>query len=158
MRIIGLTGSIACGKSTVSSFLISRGFPVIDGDRIARELTASGSPVLQDIYRTFGPGFFSADGSLNRRRLGQLVFSDPQARQALDDLMAPHLLSATRRHIDECRGSGAALCFLDMPLLYEKRRCLGRLASGKRPAFPSHFPGRFYPGGGNQPDPCGPFF
>ena len=120
MRIIGLTGSIACGKSTVSSFLISRGFPVIDGDRIARELTASGSPVLQDIYRTFGPGFFSADGSLNRRRLGQLVFSDPQARQALDDLMAPHLLSATRRHIDECRGSGAALCFLDMPLLYEK--------------------------------------
>ena len=120
MRIIGLTGSIACGKSTVSSFLMSRGFPVIDGDRISRELTVPGSPVLQDIYRTFGPDFFGADGSLNRRRLGQLVFSDPQARRALDDLMAPHLLSATRRRIDECRASGAELCFLDMPLLYEK--------------------------------------
>ena len=120
MRIIGLTGSIACGKSTVSSFLISRGFPVIDGDRISRELTVPGSPVLQEIYSTFGPEYFSPDGSLNRRRLGQLVFSDPRARQALDDLMAPHLLSATRRHLDECRASGAELCFLDMPLLYEK--------------------------------------
>ena len=88
MRIIGLTGSIACGKSTVSSFLISRGFPVIDGDRISRELTVPGSPVLQEIYSTFGPEYFSPDGSLNRRRLGQLVFSDPRARQALDDLMA----------------------------------------------------------------------
>ena len=120
MRIIGLTGSIACGKSTVSSFLLSNGFPVVDGDRISRELTAPGSPVLAAIRRSFGPDFFYEDGSLNRRRLGQLVFSDPQARRALDDLMAPYLQSAIRGRIGEIRSSGAMLCFLDMPLLYEK--------------------------------------
>ena len=120
MRIIGLTGSIACGKSTVSSFLVSRGLPVVDGDRIARDLTVPGSPVLEEIRRAFGPEFFYEDGSLNRRRLGRLVFSDPQARNALDELMAPYLLSATREQIGMIRSSGAPLCFLDMPLLYEK--------------------------------------
>ncbi len=120
MRIIGLTGSIACGKSTVSSFLVSQGYPVVDGDRLSRELTAAGSPVLGIIRNTFGPDFFYDDGSLNRRLLGRLVFSDPQARQKLDDLMAPYLLSATQRKIDEIRASGALLCFLDMPLLFEK--------------------------------------
>ena len=120
MRIIGLTGSIACGKSTVSSFLMARGFPVVDGDRLSRRLTETGSPVLEIIRQTFGPDFFYEDGSLNRRRLGQLVFSNPQARQELDQLMAPWLLSATRRSLEEIRSSGSPLCFLDMPLLFEK--------------------------------------
>lgn len=120
MRIIGLTGSIACGKSTVSAFLASRGFPVIDGDRLSRELTAPGSPVLQQIARVFGPDILYEDGTLNRRRLGRLVFSDPSARGALDDLMAPYLLDLTRRRIEEARSAGAELCFLDMPLLFEK--------------------------------------
>ena len=120
MRIIGLTGSIACGKSTVSAFLSSRGYPVVDGDRLSRELTASGSPVLAMIRKTFGGDVFYEDGTLNRRRLGQLVFSDPQAREALDNLMAPYLMSAIRQRIDQIRSSGAPLCFLDMPLLFEK--------------------------------------
>ena len=120
MRIIGLTGSIACGKSTVSAYLASRGFPVVDGDRLSRELTAPGSPVLGSIRRSFGDSVFCEDGSLNRRRLGQLIFSDPQARQDLDALMAPYLMSLTRRRIDELRSSGTPLCILDMPLLYEK--------------------------------------
>ena len=120
MRIIGLTGSIACGKSTVSSYLVSRGFPVVDGDRISRELTAPDSPALQQIRQVFGENVFYDDGSLNRRRLGRLVFSDPAARQQLDDLMAPFLLSATQQQIEFARASGAHLCFLDMPLLFEK--------------------------------------
>ncbi len=120
MRIIGLTGSIACGKSTVSSFLMARGFPVVDGDRISRELTAPGSPMLEMIRQAFGGDFFYEDGSLNRRRLGQLVFSSPQARHDLDRLMAPYLLSATRQRIAEIQASGVSLCFLDMPLLFEK--------------------------------------
>jgi len=120
MRIIGLTGSIACGKSTVSSFLLSRGYPVVDGDRIARDLTVPGSPILQQIARVFGPDILYDGGSLNRRRLGRLVFSDPAARGQLDDLMAPYLLSATRQQIEYARASGAPLCFLDMPLLFEK--------------------------------------
>lgn len=120
MRIIGLTGSIACGKSTVSAYLASRGCPVVDGDRLARELTAPGSPVLGLIRSSFGESVFCEDGSLNRRRLGQLIFSDPLARRNLDALMAPYLMSLTRHRIDELRSSGAPLCILDMPLLFEK--------------------------------------
>ncbi len=120
MRIIGLTGSIACGKSTVSAYLVSRGVPVVDGDRLSRELTAAGSPVLEELRQAFGPEIFYDDGSLNRRRLGRIVFSDPRAREQLDNLMAPHLFSLTRQRIDEIRASGAPLCVLDMPLLFEK--------------------------------------
>ncbi len=120
MRIIGLTGSIACGKSTVSAHLLSRGFPVIDGDKISREMTSPGTPAAADIYRIFGPDVFYEDGSLNRRRLGRIVFSDDSARRALDELMAPYLLSETRSRIEHARASGAPLCFLDMPLLFEK--------------------------------------
>ena len=120
MRIIGLTGSIACGKTTVSKYLQSQGYPVVDGDRISRELTAPGSPVLQDIFRAFGPEVFYEDATLNRRRLGRIVFSDPSSRAKLDGLMAPYLLSATQARIEQVRVQGAALCFLDMPLLFEK--------------------------------------
>ena len=120
MRIIGLTGSIACGKSTVSTYLASRGFPVIDGDRLSRELTSPGSPVLEQIGLVFGNDFFYEDGTLNRRSLGRLVFNDPSARAALDNLMSPYLLDLTQRRLDEARLSGARICFLDMPLLFEK--------------------------------------
>ena len=120
MRIIGLTGSIACGKSTVSTYLASRGFPVIDGDRLSRELTSPGSPGLEQIGLVFGNDFFYEDGTLNRRSLGRLVFNDPSARAALDNLMSPYLLDLTQRRLDEARLSGARICFLDMPLLFEK--------------------------------------
>ena len=120
MRIIGLTGSIACGKSTISSFLTGQGYPVVDGDKISRELTVPGSPVLEILCRSFGPDILYEDGSLNRRRLGRIVFSDSRARQSLDELMEPYLRSAVLQRIEEARGSRAELCFLDMPLLYEK--------------------------------------
>ena len=84
---------------------LSRGVPVVDGDRLSRELTAAGSPVLEDLRQAFGPEIFYDDGSLNRRRLGRIVFSDPRAREQLDDLMAPHLFSLTRQRIDEIRVS-----------------------------------------------------
>ena len=120
MRIIGLTGSIACGKSTVSGFLASRGYPVIDGDRISRELTSPGSPVLPELRRAFGDEILYEDGTLNRRRLSRIVFSDASARAVLDELMAPFLMNRTRQYIDQAYRSGAPLCFLDMPLLFEK--------------------------------------
>ena len=120
MRLIGITGSIACGKSTVSRELFRRGYPVIDGDVLARELTAPGGAALAEIRSVFGDQYISADGSLNRRQLGQLVFSDPEARARLDRLMGPFLRNLTMERIDQARSSGASLCFLDMPLLYEK--------------------------------------
>lgn len=120
MRLIGITGSIACGKSTVSRELFRRGFPVIDGDILARELTAPGGRATDEIRSVFGDHYIAQDGSLNRREMGRLVFSDAQARARLDRLMAPHLRNLTLERINQAKASGAKLCFLDMPLLFEK--------------------------------------
>ena len=120
MRLIGITGSIACGKSTVSRELIRKGYPVIDGDMLSRELTGPGGIAMSEIHTVFGDRYVLSDGSLNRREMGRLVFSDPLARDRLDRVMAPYLKSLTMRRIEEIRSSGADLCFLDFPLLYEK--------------------------------------
>ena len=120
MRVIGLTGSIACGKTTVSQALISRGYPVIDGDAVSHRLTAENGPALPAIRQTFGPSFFLPDGRLDRKKLGALVFRNDQARAALDDLMAPLLRNAIQNALQETRDRGAALCFMDLPLLFEK--------------------------------------
>ena len=120
MRIIGLTGGIACGKTTVSRYISSCGIPVVDGDLLSRELTAPGSPVLLEIRDVFGVRYLNDNGSLNRRALGRLVFENAEARQRLDDIMAPHLMALTRARIEEHRRQGVPACVLDMPLLFEK--------------------------------------
>ena len=120
MRVIGITGSIACGKTTVSNELIRRGYHVIDGDALSRELTGPGGPAMNEIASAFGSFYIQADGSLNRREMGRLVFSDPRSREQLDRIMAPYLQALTLERIESARQSGARLCFLDMPLLYEK--------------------------------------
>jgi len=120
MRLIGITGSIACGKTTVSRELLRRGFPVIDGDSLSRELTGPDGQAMNEIRAVFGDRFLMRDGSLDRREMGALVFSDPAARNRLDRLMAPYLRKLTLSRIEEARSSGASLCFLDFPLLYEK--------------------------------------
>ncbi len=120
MRLIGITGSIACGKSTVSRELLRKGYPVIDGDMLSRELTGPGGLAMTDIRTVFGDRFLLPNGSLNRREMGRLVFSEPLARDRLDRIMAPYLKSLTLKRIEEIRSSGAVLCFLDFPLLYEK--------------------------------------
>ena len=89
MRLIGITGSIACGKTTVSRELINDGFPVIDGDVLSRELTGPGGQAIDEIRSVFGDRFISPDGSLNRREMARLVFSDDRARERLDQLMDP---------------------------------------------------------------------
>ncbi|MCR5565273.1 MAG: dephospho-CoA kinase [Clostridiales bacterium] len=120
MRLIGITGSIACGKSTVSRELSRRGYAVIDGDALSRELTGPGGAAMPEIRSVFGNRFVLQDGSLNRREMGSLVFSDPLARERLDRVMAPYLKALTSERIEAVRSSGALLCFLDFPLLYEK--------------------------------------
>lgn len=119
MRVIGLTGGIACGKSNVSSTLRTLGAVIIDGDLLSRELTAPGGEALPDIRARFGGGVFHADGTLNRRALGEAIFGDDAARAALDDIMQPRIRDLILRRMEEARASGAPLCVLDMPLLYE---------------------------------------
>lgn len=120
MRVIGITGSIACGKSTVSRELLRKGFPVIDGDQISRELTGPGGQAMSEIRSVFGDSCILPDGSLNRSEMGRLVFSDPLARSRLDRLMAPYLRKQILGRMESLRAAGADLCFLDLPLLYEK--------------------------------------
>ena len=120
MLVLGLTGGIACGKSTISLTLKELGAVIVDGDVLSRELTAANGPALPDIRRAFGDSVFQQDGSLNRRALGSVVFADDKARETLDSIMQPLLLTLILRDIEDARASGAAVCVLDMPLLYEK--------------------------------------
>lgn len=120
MQIIGLTGGIACGKSTISLTLRELGAVIVDGDVLSRELTADGGAALPAIRERFGDSVFHEDGTLNRRALGSVIFGDEDARAALDDIMQPLLLTLIRRDIESARVHGAEICVLDMPLLYEK--------------------------------------
>lgn len=119
MRVIGLTGSIACGKSNVSATLAELGATIIDGDLLSREVTAPGGIALPAIREAFGDEVFLPDGTLNRRALGSAVFGDEEARQRLNAIIHPMVIRLTRERIEQARKAGAPLCVLDMPLLFE---------------------------------------
>ena len=120
MQVIGLTGGIACGKSTVSGVLRSLGVRIVDGDALSRALTAPNGPALPEIRRVFGDGVFEPGGTLDRSALGRLVFGHPEALGRLNDLMRPLLREAIFRAVDAARDDGEAFCVMDMPLLFEE--------------------------------------
>ncbi|GJM78618.1 dephospho-CoA kinase [Paenibacillus sp. HMSSN-139] len=117
---IGLTGGIATGKSTVSRMLASRGAAVIDADVIAREIMEPGHPVLAAVSERFGPEVLHPDGTLNRKKLGEIVFSHPEERKALEALTHPAIRSEMKRRLDELEEADPQrLVVADIPLLYE---------------------------------------
>ena len=120
-QIVGLTGGIASGKSTVARILTELGATVIDADAIVHELQAPGSPLLGEIVEAFGPQILTADGALDRPALGALVFSDGEARERLGSIVHPKVGAEMLRRIAAARSSGAALIVLDIPLLFEGR-------------------------------------
>ncbi|WP_055108790.1 dephospho-CoA kinase [Paenibacillus ihumii] len=118
--IIGLTGGIATGKSTVSRMLVKRGAVLIDADAIAREVMEPGHPVLQAVQERFGTAVIHEDGTLNRKKLGEIVFSDPEERKALNDLTHPAIRAEMRtRMADYEAADPERLVVVDIPLLYE---------------------------------------
>lgn len=119
MRIIGLTGSIACGKSTVAAALKEMGAAVIDGDQLSRQVTAENGCALPAIRQAFGDEVFHPDGALNRRALGAVIFGDDAAREKLNAIIHPLVIDLTRQHIRQAQLAGAEVCVLDVPLLYE---------------------------------------
>lgn len=119
MRVIGLTGSIASGKSTVSRMLRDLGAPIIDADAIVHELQQPGTAVTAAIAREFGPGVIYPDGSLNRAALGSIVFADPERRRALEAIVHPAVRAEIWRRVEQCRAQGEPAVILDIPLLYE---------------------------------------
>ncbi len=130
MRVLGLTGGIGTGKSTVARMFERLGAVVIDADAIVRELQAPGSPVLDEIVRAFGTELLRPDGSLDRERLGERVFRDPATRSRLDAIVHPRVGAEMARRLAAAREAGAPLILLDIPLLYEGRAAAGGAPGG----------------------------
>jgi len=119
-RLIGLTGGIASGKSTVSAMLAEKSIPVIDTDKITRSLSCKGKPIWQEIKREFGEGYFTADGELDRRALGELVFTNPDARSRLNRISHPLIAKEVQRQIDSILRTGYnGGIIIDAPVLIE---------------------------------------
>ena len=116
--VIGLTGGIACGKSTVSQYLRQRGIPVIDADLVARQVVAPGTVGLRQIKDTFGGQYLLPDGSLNRALLGQKVFADKTALAQLNAITGPLIAAELKRQIQ----AADSLVVLDAALLLEDER------------------------------------
>ncbi|MGN8048634.1 dephospho-CoA kinase [Curtobacterium sp. 22159] len=122
MRIIGLTGGIAAGKSTVSKRWAEHGAVVVDADRLARDAVAPGSPGLARVAERFGPGVIAADGSLDRPALGAIVFSDPVARKDLEAITHPEVWRLAQAAFDAAAAADPdAVVVYDVPLLAEAR-------------------------------------
>lgn len=119
-RIIGITGGIASGKSTVVSYLHDLGATIVDADEISRSLTVKNGPAVSIILQTFGEEFASSPGVLNRKKLGELVFSDATARQKLNSILHPLILNEMQKEIDAYHATTTSIpLFLDIPLLFE---------------------------------------
>lgn len=120
MKIIGLTGGIGAGKSTVTEILTKKGYPVIDADRIARKITEKGSPVLEKIAESFGKDMILPDGELDRKRLASLVFSDSEKRLRLEAITTKEIVRIISEKLEQMKSQGQlGLVFVDAPLLFE---------------------------------------
>ncbi len=119
MRLVGLTGGIASGKSTLAAMLRARGAPVVDADALAREAVRHGSPALARIAEAFGPEVLLPDGGLDRRRLGALVFADPEERRRLEAITHPAVRELLAAELIRLEAEGHSLAFYDVPLLFE---------------------------------------
>lgn len=119
MYLIGLTGGIASGKSTVSRMLSELGAYIIDADKLSREVTQPGKPAWQEIIKKFGQDIIQDNGEIDRKHLGQLVFANKQARSELEAITHPHIEAAAKAAMAAATADGFAVIVLDAPLLIE---------------------------------------
>lgn len=119
MYLIGLTGGIASGKSTVSQFLRELGAFIVDADKLSREVVQPGKPAWQDIIKKFGRDIVQENDEIDRKRLGQLVFDNKQARTDLEQITHPHIEASAKAAIADAIDDGFAVIVLDAPLLIE---------------------------------------
>ena len=118
--IIGLTGGIATGKSTVAGLLRESGLQVLSADELAHQVIEPGGPAYDAVVREFGPEIVKADRSINRKALGRVVFRDPERLRKLESLVHPPVIMAIAAAIDEYRRSGSGEPFVvEVPLLFE---------------------------------------
>jgi dephospho-CoA kinase len=122
MRLIGVTGGIATGKSTVDRMLEAHGAAVIDADELAREVVLAGEPALDEVAARFGRDLIQPDGTLDRTRLGEIVFADPEARRDLERITHPRILELMQQRVAAALAGPAPLVAVDIPLLFENER------------------------------------
>ncbi len=118
-KVLGLTGGIASGKSTVSDFFREQKIPVLDADEIAREVMQAGEPAVEEIRRVFGEEVMQADGEIDRKKLGEIVFESPSRRVALNEIVHGEIGRRLLEQKEQLEKEGHKLIVLDIPLLYE---------------------------------------
>ena len=119
MKVIGLTGGIGSGKSTVSQFLSELGAVVIDTDKVGHEAFKPGTIAWQQVVSAFGKQIVDTDGAIDRKKLGEIIFNDHQARLKLDQIMHPAISEIVKSQIEEYRRQGVTIVVLEVPLLVE---------------------------------------
>lgn len=119
MRVIGLTGGIASGKSTVAQVISGYGIAVIDADQLARDVVLPGSAALSRIVEVFGAAVLKDDGTLDRKMLGARVFSEAAARKQLESILHPAIKELAGERLEKLRRTGVPVVFYMAPLLIE---------------------------------------
>jgi dephospho-CoA kinase len=121
MLLVGLTGNIASGKSTVAQLLSERGATIIDADVLARRAVERGSKAFESIVKRWGTSVLAPDGHLDRAALRRVVFGNPNELEALNEIVHPEVERLRELRISEARGRGDKVVVCDIPLLFEKK-------------------------------------
>ncbi|CAM5201988.1 Dephospho-CoA kinase OS=Ureibacillus acetophenoni OX=614649 GN=coaE PE=3 SV=1 [Ureibacillus acetophenoni] len=119
--IIGLTGSIASGKSTVAKMLKEYGLPIVDADVVARVVVEPGTPTLAKIAEAFGQEVITENGEMDRAKVGSIIFNDESKRKVLNEIIHPAIRAEMLRQRDEHLANGAKTVIMDIPLLFESK-------------------------------------
>ena len=119
MRVIGLTGGIGSGKSTVSKFLAELGAVIIDADKVGHEVLENDSEAWQQVVDAFGRHIVTPDGEIDRKKLGRIVFKSPEALSRLNWIMHPRIYDAVKTQLEQHQKQGANVVVVEAPLLIE---------------------------------------
>ena len=117
--VLGLTGQTGAGKSTLCQYLQQKGCTIIDADQVARNVVEKGSDCIAAIVLEFGIEYLTMDGNLNRRKLGESVFTDKTKLKKLNDIMFPYIINKIKEKIAECKEHSQGIIILDAPTLFE---------------------------------------
>jgi dephospho-CoA kinase len=120
MRVFGLTGGIGSGKSTVARLFREEKIPVVDADRISREITSPGKPAYIDIVARFGKEILSPDGRIDRKMLGAIIFADPAKRADLEAITHPRIALGIREAVSALASEGHPVAIVEAALIHEK--------------------------------------
>ena len=130
MKLIGLTGGIASGKSTVAAILRRLGAAVVNADELSREVVQPGTPGWEEIVEIFGPEVLQPDRALDRQKLRKIVFNAPEARKKLEAIIHPRVRALAEQRIQEHAAAGSEIVVYEVPLLFE-----GNLQNSLRPVL-----------------------